>query len=241
MRLAGINQRSLEDLLARGGVPLQQALTSMLAESGEFIRREQDWKGVPVEFKQAVENAEQERESADLYSGYMRDLMHLATLVNNAAQSEVNAENQTRPQEVHVDFTPMTFGSRLFNLSSQYLLALRSDGIVKESLEAIARGDKPFIALYNTMEGPITDLAAMGLPLNFNGILLREMRKMLTVKIRDPLAQAHHGNQAGERTIKINPEDMRDGGAFFHRLEAQILNTDLGAMPISPIDYIKRK
>jgi C-terminal domain on Strawberry notch homologue/P-loop containing NTP hydrolase pore-1 len=234
IRRAGLNNEQLAEALQAGGVPLQQALTSMLADAGELVRREQDWDGVNFLFKQTSADEAKDVEAADTYTSFIRDLMQLAKHVNAAGDALNDAENQVRAKEEKVDVEPITFGSRLFNLSNQYLLALRSDAIVREAISELKAGRKPFIALYNTMEGPLLDLKARKLPLSFNGILRREMQKMLTLTVKDPQAED------GKRKVELKPEDLPDGGAFYRQLEAQIDATDFSRLPISPIDHIKK-
>ena len=251
---SGLSTEALVELLQRGGNALQQALSSMLTRAGEFVRREQNYDGVNIKFVAATPNPEAEAEAADTYTSFLGDLKRLAAQINIAGGTWADDENQIRPDEAQVNVVAQHFGSRLFNLSQQYLLALRAPNVVREALRVLrepqrdAAGNvvtdpktgqpvmrKPFISLYNTMAGPIVDLQQMGLPFSFNGILLREMRKLLEVTVRDPLAPD------GKRKLILTPEDLPDGGAFYRALEQQIKDTDLSQFPISPIDYIKRE
>lgn len=233
MKRTGLNNEQMTEALTKGGVPLQQALTSMLAESGELVRRQQDWTGVEMGFKMTAKDAASDIEAADTYTSFIRDLMSLAEQVNAVGKGLENGENQVRADEESVKVSEVTFGSRLFNLSNQYLLALRSPAIVREAIAELKAGRKPFIALYNTMEGPILDLRARKLPLSFSGILRREMAKMLKLTVRDPMAEG------GKKEVELQPEDLPDGGKFYRELERQIEATDFSRFPISPIDYIK--
>lgn len=234
MKLAGLDAEKLAEALTKGGVPMQQAVTSMLADAGELVRRQQDWTGVEMQFLATSADATAEIEAADTYTGFIRDLMTLAKLVNRAASALEDGENQVRPEDAQVKLEPITFGSRLFNLSNQYLLALRVDAIVRQSVAELKAGRKPFIALYNTMEGPIQDLQARKLPISFAGMLAREMYKMLTITVRDPAVPS------GKRFVELKPKDLPDGGEYFRTLERQVLGTDFSRFPISPIDSIRR-
>lgn len=241
--LSGLSTEQLTDIFKTGGIPMQQALTTMLAEEGEFVRREQNMKDVTFKFPRVSGDRNAEVQAADTYTSFLRDLHDLADMVNAAAQGVVDDGNQVRPEEAEVNLTSINFGSRLFNLSNQYLFALRAEATASKAISALQNGQKPFIAVFNTMAGPISDLQARELPLNFGGLLRREMLKMLEVKIKDPLAPADPANglKKGERLLILKPEDLPDGGAFFRRVEAQIEATDFGGMPISPIDAIKRR
>ncbi len=234
MNRSGLSYEAMTELLKQGGVPLQQALTSMLAESGEFIRRELDWTGTPIVFKQSSTNPQREIELADDYTSFLRDLNQLSKQINAAAAGLVDGENGERADEEQVDVSDIRFGSRLFNLSNQYLLALRAASVVREAVTELKAGRKPFITVYNTMEGPLTDLRARKLPLSFNGLLLREMEKMLKITIRDPL------EPTGKREVLLKPEDLPDGGVFYRKLEAQAKAYNFQGMPISPLDHIKQ-
>ena len=234
MNRSGLDYEHLTELLVKGGVPLQQALTSMLAESGEFVRREMNYAGTVVEFKASSASGGAEIEAADRYTGFIRDLMAIADQVNGIASALEDNDNQVRPEEAQVQIDSVNFGARLFNLSNQYLLALRAPAVVREAIAELKAGRKPFIALYNTMEGPIKDLKARKLPISFNGMLLRELEQILELTIKDPMAHE-------ERTVTLKPEALPDGGAFYRQIEEQIKATDFSGMPISPIDYIKGK
>lgn len=233
IRRAGLDAEQLAEVLTKGGVPLQQALTSMLASSGELVRRQQDWTGVSFAFEQTTGNPDREVEAADTYTAFLRELKALATQINASAQSLENGENQVRPDEAKVNVEGMEFSSRLFNLSNQYLFALRAATISEKAIAALRAGRKPFIAVYNTMEGPIADLKARKLPLSFNGILVREMQKALTLTVRDPMVSG------GVRQVQLTPESLPDVGEFYRSLEARILAADMTGFPISPIDTIK--
>lgn len=230
IKRAGLNIRKIAEFFAAGGVPLQQALTSMLASAGEFIRREQNWQGVKFEFKKASNDPAREIELADTYTGFLQNLMKLSAQVAKAAKGMADEENMHRPAEEKVNLESVNFGSRLFNVSQQYLLALRSGAIVSETLRLLKEGKKPFIAIHNTMAGPISDLITEGFPVSFNGILLRQMKKLLVLKVRE-------GSKVKE--IVLDPSDLPDGGAFYRALEARIAAADFGDMPISPWDYIR--
>lgn len=241
MKKAGLNREQLASVFANGGVPLQQALTAMLTESGEFVRREQNMEGVDFKFESTGTDPEKEAELADTYTSFLRDLFPLSEQVNAAASGMADSENQVRAEGNEVNLSNTNFGARLFNLSSQYLFSLRADATIQKALEVLKAGRKPFVAVYNTMAGPIADLQKRNLPVNFSGMLEREMVKMLEVKIKDPLAPADKklGLKKGERLLILKPEDLPDGGRYFYKLRDQIRSTDFSQMPISPIDTIK--
>jgi hypothetical protein len=238
MKRTGLNSAQMTEALQKGGVPLQQALTSMLAESGELIRVQQDWAGVEMRFESTAANPAamaREVEAADTYTSFIRDLITLNKLINQAGKALEDGENQVRADEQQVKLQDINPMARLFNLSNQYLFALRADAVADKAVAELKAGRKPFIHVHNTLEGPLLDLRARKLPMNFQGILLREMQKMLVLTLRDPKVEG------GKRQVELKPEDLPDGGKFYRQLERQILAADLSQFSISPIDHIKKK
>lgn len=235
IKLSGLSAKKLIELFKRGRIPLQQALTSMLARMGEFVRRQQNWTGVRMQFKQSTKSPEREIQAADTYTGFLGDIERFSRLMLRVAETMEDAENQVTAEEEKVKIEGTNFSSRIFNLSSQYLTALRSVAVADEAVASLRRGEKPVVSFYNTMEGPIEDLAEAGLPINFNGLLQRELDNLLTVTRKDP------SKPEGEQTekIKIRPEDLPPKvQEVYYALKEQIHATDLSDMPVSPMDYV---
>jgi hypothetical protein len=67
MRLS-VSNVPLAEMIAKGGVPLQQVVSSMLVESGQMLRRERSFEG--IEYATAVAPVDQE--SAETVSSVMK-------------------------------------------------------------------------------------------------------------------------------------------------------------------------
>ena len=232
IKRVGMSQKAIIAMFRRGGLALQQAVTTMLAKSGEFIRRQQDWKGVEIRFERASNDAKREVAAADTYTRFLHALNRFSRLMAAVAKDLQDEENQVLAEEERVNIESVNFGSRLYNLSSQYLFALRSKAIATKALSILKAGEKPFIAVTNTMEGPIEGLKSGGYPVSFTGLLLRELQNLLTVTIR---SRNHEKPQ--KRTFRLDelpPQLVEE----FDRIKREIEAADLSEMPISPIDYI---
>lgn len=235
MQRAGLKPTEMAELLDSGGLALQQALTSMLAESGEFVRREQNWGGVPFDFVTATENAERERELADVYTDFLQQILRFSKKVSKVAKKMENAENQTRASEEKVSVSSTNFGSQLFNLSTQYILSLKAQAIADNAIRVLQGNEKPFIAINNTMEGPIETLKEEGYDVSYKGLLLRQLDKLLEVTVRDKGSDT-------KTTVKLTPDELPDDARQqYEDIRDEIEGGDFGDMPISPIDFIKRR
>lgn len=235
MQRAGLKPVEMTELMNNGGLALQQALTSMLAESGEFVRREQNWGGVPFDFVTATENAERERELADVYTDFLQQILRFSKKVSKVAKKMENAENQTRASEEKVSVSSTNFGSQLFNLSTQYILSLKAQAIADNAIRVLKGNEKPFIAINNTMEGPIETLKEEGYDVSYKGLLLRQLDKLLEVTVRDKGSDT-------KTTVKLTPDELPDDARQqYEDIRDEIEGGDFGDMPISPIDFIKRR
>jgi hypothetical protein len=231
----GLKPAALTEMFVSGGVPFQQAVSAMMATGGELVRREQSFEGVPFNFVKSNADPLVEVNAANAYSGFLQTLLPVVDEMSAEIAGMVDSENGQRAEGQEINLASTSFASRLFNLSSQYLFALRAKAAVNQAIAAVNEGKKPFIAFYNTMAGPIADLQRLRLPLNFNGLLLREIEKAMTRNVRDPLVQG------GRRTITYRIEDFSEGlQEKIRSLQDAIRSTDFGAFPISPVDYIRK-
>ena len=76
--------KELAEIMAKGGVPLQQVLSSMLAEDGQYVRRELDFSGVDFKVRRTDERpdgthdpavAAREKKLADSYTEPLREII----------------------------------------------------------------------------------------------------------------------------------------------------------------------
>ena len=234
IRRANLSPKTMAAVFRRGGLALQQAVTTMLAKAGEYCRRQQDWTGVPFRFERTSTDPAREVQLADTYTNFLQNLDVFSRRLRGFVKTMEDDDNQVRVDEDKVDYESTNFGSRLFNLSNQYLFSLRARAIAQKAIDILKAGEKPFIAVTNTMEGPIRGLYEGKLDISYRGLLERELNAMLTITVRDPTNP--HGKPE-KRTLKVEelPLPLQ---AEFYRIRDEIRAADLTDMPISPIDFI---
>ena len=86
MRLAVPNINQLGDVISAGGVPLQQIVSSMLAESGQYLRRERSFDGVEY----ATPSVQVDKKAAEQVSAAMRAILDFS----NSVQDDIKAIGQ---------------------------------------------------------------------------------------------------------------------------------------------------
>jgi predicted RNA methylase len=234
------DQNTLKDSLIAGGVPLQQAVASMLAKSGQYIRREKSFDGIVYD----TVVVDVDRQFAENASEIMRDIMRFDELKQSSLKAMDN-ELKAEARKISGDkstggagASSTNFTSVMHNMIGQMLLMLKVQPTIDEALTALKRGEKPVITLSNTMGSAIDEYVSdVGLNpgdaigLNFGDLLKRYLNKSRRVT---------EGNPFGKKTSRyltdeeLGPTVVR----FFKAVEKKIDDRDFTKYPISPIDAI---
>ena len=155
----GNDMQMLQDLLDNGGTPMQEIISSMMAEGGQYIRRERDMSHISIdrEIDDDPDTVERVRRQADGVSTGFQSIVHFeramapvyAALRKIARRAGAKTEggNAIRGSLRHVNFA-----SVMHNMVGQMLLAVKADSVVAKAREAVRRGEKPIIALDKTAE-----------------------------------------------------------------------------------------
>ena len=257
IRKAVDNIDSLKKVLAKGGVPLQQLLSSGLARDGQYTRRERDFTGVtfdtiiaePTENTANIDvdgsNIPKMSAKEKLIDRYDRVAYVLGRLtryselirkvINKAEKGNYGTANTREGKSIQM----ASFASVTHNYIAQLLLASKCDIIVERAERAHKAGQKPVIALTNTLESVLKEFVSdtgieNGDPLSmkFSNILESAMLRMykFTKKSR----------KGKKEEVVFDPADygLEDQHEQMLNVIHELDDIDL---PISPIDYIKHK
>lgn len=244
LSMAVPNPSDLGEAVARGGVPLQQVMSAMLAESGQYPRREISYDGVVYDPKMVPVDREQ-------YDAGSRGLMSVHQFSGFVARVVKQVRRQMLQQGGVASLSGATgiegadssnFTSTMHNLVGQSLLAMKARPAVDKAIEALRNGQKPVLTVANTMESFIVDHAenegiAVGKPMtaDFKDVFHRYLERTRTIRIKRA-----HSNESEK--YYLSDEDLRSvPGALeaYDRAKRYIDNLDLPDLPLSPIDYIK--
>ncbi|MFU1524239.1 strawberry notch C-terminal domain-containing protein [Aeromonas hydrophila] len=154
-----VNLGSMPETLAAGGEVLQEVLSSMLAEDGVFIRREHDLSNVTMKTVTDHAREARNRDLSDRLASILELMNYLAGDINqlvNARNKDIKDLLERLPESERkgnrMGAVSVNFGSRLFNLYRQFLMAIKVDATVELAKSAVSQGQKPVIILENTME-----------------------------------------------------------------------------------------
>lgn len=236
------NPKDLPELIAKGGVPMQQIVATMLSESGQYLRRERSFEGVTYE----VEGVPVDEGTYDHFSGALRSVFEFDLMVKDLRdkfmQDELDAMGAGKGRDNAVGDAgahATEFSSVMHNIINQMLLAIRADQVAERAIAAHKRGEKPIIALSNTMESFISDYAENAdigigdeIDVTFGDVLSRYLARTLRVTIKDADGRKSHKVIPADRlppqiqSMYRDALDMINGGEY-------------GAMPVSPIDWMR--
>jgi hypothetical protein len=259
-----VDMGALPETLATGGEVLQEVLSGMLARDGVFVRREHDLSNLTFRTVTDIEREERNRVLSDRLAEILEYMNYLAGDINqlvNARNKEIKKLLEKIPEKERkgnrMGALNVNFGSRLFAIYRQFMMALKVDLATERSIRALENGQKPVIVLSNTMESLLKDLVlknevdiadsnelaevdASGLSALLQGeVELDEEMSFRDVLYRmlDRLTYYCETTRYGE-VVKtpITSNEAMETVAFVHRLIDEFPD-----LPVSPLDDIRRR
>ena len=248
LSLIGNSREELEETMRTGGLAMQQVVSAMLTESGQYIRREKSFEGADMETVTAKVDLKVADDMADNMRAIMQVSLELGPALNNldkALKREGKAAKENGATG-SAGASSTTFSSVMHNLVAQTTLAIKADAAVEAVRKAVEKGQKPVLTLSNTMGGFIDDYAkgaglksGDGIGLSFGDIFRGYLRKSLEVKVKEP------GAKKGEEKVydirEMTEYDIPGRERIAEqaaRVEELIDGANLKGLPVSPIDYI---
>jgi predicted RNA methylase len=243
LRLAVSNTTVLENILDRGGVPIQQIVASKFVASGQMLRRERSYEGISFQAKVVPVD----REVADQFSAAMRAIKDF----DKAKQKAIKELSKQLKQEAKAYGTDGTVGdvgakstnftSLMHNCIEQGLLAQKAEATVQEALRTLQDGQKPVIAVANTMGSFIQGYADANdvqngdrIDVSFSNLLERYLERSRDVLIKD-----YRGTVTRQR---LTDTELGNEGVLAYEEALELIHeSDFGSIPVSPIDHITQR
>ncbi|MBV5261945.1 hypothetical protein FLX56_26435 [Synechococcus moorigangaii CMS01] len=203
----------LENTLKAGGIPLQQMMATQFVSAGNMLRRERSFDNISFDAK----TVPVDQEIADNISAVMRAIDRFDAAKSEAMKDlrkEVKAEAKSLSEDNSIGqagVKSVNFTSLMHNVIDQGLLAQKAEATVQEAIAALERGEKPLIALSNTMDSFIGNYAkdqgieaGEAIEVTFGDVLNRYLERSRDVVITDYLGKRTRvpmtAEQLGEHT-----------------------------------------
>ncbi len=268
LKLAATDRDKFADHLKAGGVPLQQQVFSMWAESGGCIRCEKSYEGVEfgvAKYPVDLQTAETNSKLLNLIWRFDYIKEKVVKEISTGYADAGEAARKHNPALGDTGANSTIFTSVLHNLTAVTALGLKAEETANAAIVDIEQGRKPILMLFNTMESTVRDfvdshneLAALhnaefpdspmqpirvgdDITINAGQLFTRYLEKARSIKITEPYLDELTGKQV-TRTHRLTDTELGlEGVAAFNRAERAIASADWSKLPISPIDYIKQK
>lgn len=248
----GIDPDDLLEAVNSDPLSLQEALNTEIAIQGCLISRELDSTGIEKEFILSP-NVERNRAIADQMSEIMTgmsylsgDIARIVAKMNKQIRADLEKVPEAQREGERMGVTSMNFGSRLHELSRQFLLALKAPDVVEHALIALRANKKPIITLQHTGEAMLVDFMARA---NSPTAGDEEVKKLSSVIIEKPVSfkdlmykylekiswMTIQGRYGGVTHEMANGEEVTLARKRIADLIAELPDD----LPITPLDYFR--
>ena len=151
---ASVSYSKLIEVVEKGGVALQELISSQLVQEGQMVRRERTYEGVEVNYITLKEQSEVHKAIADNFTKVMGDIIqlqieHISPIFEGMDAAMQEGKTETANKNMGVD-SPYMF-SRVFQIINQMLMAIKSVSVAERALYRLRQGKKVVIAFANTM------------------------------------------------------------------------------------------
>lgn len=246
---ANLTRDELVEAIQKGGVALQEVLSSQLVAEGQMVRRERSFEGVEVNYIPLEAYEKQHRAIADNITEILRSIIGFQSnfidkQVNEldkiavAEGKEVNLREGT--SQAGVDNIP--YFSKVFNVINQMLFSIKSDAVADRAIERLKEGKKPIIAFASTMGSFIEQMEnENGMAVSDGDLINTDFAEVLRRGL-DGIMRYTEKDVNGESVYKKFElaELNEDARKEYTRILEKINDISTG-ISISPIDMIIQK
>lgn len=231
--------------IKKGGAVFQEIMSQALTKSGQMIRRERDMTGVTIDWNPLTDNEVEiqgQRDKFDNIFGIFNDILNFQRTYVDAKLGQMS--DDLAFIQGSVDHTPgtkdmgignVTFASKAYNVVQQALFSIKAEKVADYAIEAIKNGEKPVIAVNNTM-GSMIDEYPMGVEMDMpdlNSTLMKGLEGILRYTEKNDM-----GDQVNS-TLRVE-ELGEEAVARYNEIKQKIASVSSG-LSISPIDVIKHR
>lgn len=244
---ANMSKTDLVDAILRGGVALQEVLSSQLVGEGQMIRRERTFVGIEVNYINLTEYSNEHRRIANQITEILRDIIAFQSdfikpeidhLDDIAIAEGLEVVGRDGTNKAGIDNPP--YFSKVFNVINQMLFSIKAEAVADRAIERLNEGKKPVIAFANTMGSFLQDIVSESLvstgdtiDADFSLVLEKGLETVMKYTSKDYAGNGTH------KTIPLT--DLHpDARAAYHDILDKIKRVSTG-ISISPIDVIIRK
>lgn len=244
LRLAVQDPSQIGEIISRHGLPMQQMVATMLAESGQYLRLEKSMEGISYDFQPVTIDEKRFDQLADIIASIAEFDQQKNDLIKGPLGKKLIANGQAVVADAavgEVGVNSINFSSILHNLADQALLAMSAETVAKDAIDVLKNGEKPFITLANTMGSFLADYSLSHelqpgdvIDANFGDLVRRYIERSRDISIGSPYGEREKRQLTD---AELGPRLQ----AKYIEILKKIDQADWSNMPVSPIDYVKAR
>lgn len=241
---------TLVQAMKDGGLPLQTVVSNNLVKAGQMFRRERSYDGVKMTTKVDTEHRAEHAKIANgateslraivdadhaFHTTYVAEAQEQARK-ENKANKIVGGGNQAGKTVHHTEFS-----SVVHNFVRQMLLGIKADTAADDAIAAIRRGEKPIIAVDNTMgsflsayvgDNNLKDGDRLE-DFDYRTVLSRALERSRALQITNAQGDAHKKYVSLDDLDPVTRRAYDDAQKTIDKLKIDL--------PVSPLDWIRRR
>lgn len=242
------DRAKLEDAMAQGGLPLQTVISNNLVKSGQLPRRERSYDGVDIITKVDKSRSAEHIKLADSVTQALRAVVKADQVFHHVFVKKMQEDakrtgqalsgggNQAAATIAHSEFT-----SVVHNFVKQMLLGLKADAAADEAIASLKAGEKPLIAVENTMGSFLQEYAANH-GIGQGDALGKFGYRTVLSRALDRTRYVVHVDKQGNKTKQYIPLGKLDDETLYAYRKAQkIIDALEMDIAVSPIDRIRKR
>lgn len=239
---ANMTDEDMVEAIQKGGIALQEIISSQLVSEGQMVRRERTYEGIEVNYFTLTEQRNKHRQISDTITDVLRRIIKfqenyikpvIGEMDKIAAAQGKQVEERKGTSKAGVDNQP--YFSKVFNVINQLLFSVKANEVAEHAIKRLKEGKKPVIAFSSTMGSFLEELASEGDQINgdFALVLRKGIESVLKYSVIDI------DGQRSKEMIDV-AELGEDAVAEYNDIINTINETTSG-ISISPIDFLTQK
>ena len=266
-----MTQEDLVEAIRRYGIPMQEILAASLFKTGEMVRRERDFSDVKTHWHKPEEiytedEIKQCRQTFDKTIGVVNEIIDVQ---RRAVMTALKKKNEEEFKDINAaaamklalgeeatfyEYATTPYSGQVSNVAGLMYYAVKAQKAADMAIEQIKRGEKPVIAVENTLDSYLKEIKGDVPDADFAFVLNRGLKTATSYRLKKTVKKVNPETGKVE-TIKekstvdelgsVEPILGETAIAMLDGVRESVrqYSEDKSVMPLmlSPIDYIKKR
>ncbi len=239
----------LVDAITKGGVALQEVLSSQLVAEGQMMRRERSFEGVEVNYISLDDKAEEHRAISDNITKILRYIISFQSVYVDKMVEELDEIAVAEGKEVEVregtsqaGVDNLPYFSKVFQVINQMLFSLKAEAVAARTIARLKEGKKPVIAFASTMGSFIESMEnEQGMPAGDGDTINTDFSEVLRRGLDGIMRYTEKDIDGNPVYKQFELSDLPAGAQQEYQRIMEKIQTVSTGISISPIDVIIKR